>query len=58
MKNIEQVDSSKNTNQTQLGFGDFIQEFRLEHNLEQKGIEPEELLESLRDLSSGREVIW
>lgn len=41
-----------------LGFGEFIQKFRQEHNLEQDGIESEELLEGVRDLSSGREVIW
>ena len=43
---------------TQLGFGEFIQKFRQEHNLAQEGIESEELLKEVRDLSSGREVIW
>jgi hypothetical protein len=57
-KNMTKLENSQNINQTQLGFGDFIQKFRQEHNLEQEGIESEELLEGVRDLSSGREVIW
>jgi hypothetical protein len=55
-KNIEQLDNAQNI--TTLGFGEFIQKFRQEHNLAQEGIEPEELLKEVRDLSSGREVIW
>ncbi len=58
VKNIEQLDNYKNISETQLGFGEFIQKFRQEHNLAQEGIESEELLKEVRDLSSGREVIW
>ncbi|AVQ73840.1 hypothetical protein MTo_01449 [Microcystis aeruginosa NIES-1211] len=57
-KNIEQLNNNSNIGQTQLGFGEFIQKFRQEHNLEQNGIESEELLEGVCDLSSGSEVIW
>lgn len=58
VKNIEQLENPQNINQIQLGFGEFIQKFRQEHNLAQEGIESEELLKEVRDLSSGREVIW
>lgn len=60
--NDDQLSQFKNlTNQasseTQIGFGEFIQKFRQEHNLEETGIETEELLLGVRDSSSGREVI-
>jgi len=58
VKNIEQLNNNSNIGQTQLSFGEFIQKFRQEHNLKQDGIESEELLEGVRDLSSGSEVIW
>jgi len=58
VKKIERLNNNPNIGQTQLGFGEFIQKFRQEHNLEQDGIESEELLEGVRDLSSGSEVIW
>lgn len=58
VKKIERLNNNPNIGQTQLGFGEFIQKFRQEHNLEQDGIESEELLEGVRDLSSESEVIW
>lgn len=50
--------NNQSSNKTQMGFGEFIQRFRQERNLEKTGIETEELLEGVRDLTSGREVIW
>ena len=55
---IERLNNNSNIGKTQLSFGEFIQKFRQEHNLKQDGIESEELLEGVRDLSSGSEVIW
>lgn len=56
---INQVEEfPKNSTPSQFSFIELLQKFRQEENLEAAGIEPEEILEGVRDLSPGREVVW